>query len=437
MGSWFSSNKSCSNEERPISNSVPTLTHLVSSSTASAIAVVILQPLEVLKIKLQTNVMGERNIRANIRHIYKAEGRAGLFRGLFLTLATVVPSNTLYYTSYNLMKTKFGPTGERAKDTMNQSISAGVASIATAAITNPLWVLKTRTQAQPMHRRAGVTKGAVNIARSIWKEDGWKGFYKGIRASFLTSSQAMLQFPMYEMLKSLLCSKEHDFGMSTVTLLLSSSISASLAHILTYPTEVVRARLQAQHGPHRKYEGIFHAFKKIWAMERLAGYYKGLGTSLIKMTPSHAISLTTYEFIVRFLTSYDFHTDTNNTNFNIDTTKTPIFNSPLLPAQAPVKYSLRAFNFTNPQRNYRFRLPFPLPSKNNYKYFPITTPLLYITANIPFITMTRGAHSINTSAYCIHNEAIKANINNNINNINTNNHNLVRWSEYLWRSIRS
>jgi len=100
-----------------------------------------------------------------------------------------------------------------------------------------------------------------------------------------------------------MCSTDHNFGKSTVTYLGASAISASLACILTYPSEVIRARLQAQRG-FVNYNGIGHAFRKIWMTEGVTSLYRGLWTSLVKMTPAHAISFTVYEFILKCHASY-------------------------------------------------------------------------------------------------------------------------------------
>jgi len=174
----------------------------------------------------------------------------------------------------------------------------------------------------------------------------------------------MVQFPIYEELKAIMCSGEHTLKKNTFCYLAASAISASLACILTYPAEVVRARLQAQHYNVRKYNGIVHAFRKIWMQEGTLGLYRGLFTSLIKMTPAHAISFTAYEFFLRTITSYyDWNTFSD-------------FNTSNLPKNESAPNSFRPFFPPNFERFPRLLSRAPPPQANPYTFSPSFTHLI-------------------------------------------------------------
>lgn len=367
MGSRFSSTKAQSvpNDCQDNVKSTKTCTtpisvplHLFAAGTAAAVSAIAVQPLEVLKIRLQTNIVTKGNIFVNLRHMFRAGGMNGLYRGLMPTLGAVVPSISIYFTLYNSIKSQLGcPSGDTMRDVTAQSAAAGLASSATAAITNPLWLIKTRLQTQPLHKSSQVVKRTTfGTFQVILKEEGFRGFYRGLGASFLTSSQAMVQFPIYESLKSVMCSNEHNLKTSTACYFAASAISASLACILTYPAEVVRARLQAQHGVTR-YTGISHAFRKIWAQEGAAGLYRGLFTSLLKMTPAHAISFTAYEFILRSLTSY----------YEWDI---PDLATVDLAKNENIQFTFRPFVFTQPRNFEPHCVSRHAPKTNPYSFCP-------------------------------------------------------------------
>lgn len=379
-------------------NNISVPFHLLAAGSAAAVSAVAVQPLDVLKTRLQTNVALRQGMFANMRHIFRIEGTRGLYRGMVPTLGSVVPSISIYFTLYNSIKGSLGcPSGDPVRDIASQSAAAGLASSATAAITNPLWLVKTRLQTKLIHKDQVRSMSTLQTFRAIIKEEGVRGLYKGLGASFLASTQAMVQFPIYEELKVLLVAGQGNSTVkkTTVSYLAASAISASLACILTYPAEVVRARLQAQ-GHARIYDGVWHAFKKILATEGASGLYRGLLTSLIKMTPAHAISFTAYEFILKFLTAApDWDVS------DLDAT--------VLPKNENIQYSFRPYLPPRLNEFIRFPLQRYTPRSNPYSFSPSFTHLL----NSPISSISSISSSI-SSASPIENSAVPC------------------WSEYFW-----
>jgi len=294
----------------PFSHRIPDVpVHLFAAGTAAAVSTLAVQPLDVIKTRLQVHRVLHTDLPSgtfrNMLHIFTHEGAKGLYRGCAPSLICVVPSVSIYFTAYSEFKRAFGcPTGNQSKDTCFQSVSAGLASSITSAITNPLWLVKTRIQSQPQLKNEPQKYSKTMLAfRSIIKEEGIRGLYKGLGASFLTSTQAMLQFPLYEKLKSYICHPNQGYH-NPLGFLTASSVAASISCLCTYPAEVVRSRMQVQ-GTHRhfpvKYTGLLHAFRMIWIEEGMRGLYRGLGTNLVRLTPAHAISFTAYEIIFGFL----------------------------------------------------------------------------------------------------------------------------------------
>ena len=71
--------------------------------------------------------------------------------------------------------------------------------------------------------------------------------------------------------------------LSVLHAMLAGSGGGITATITTYPTDMVKTRLTAQHtDPTKKaYKGIFDAFGKIFAQEGILAFYKGMSTSII------------------------------------------------------------------------------------------------------------------------------------------------------------
>lgn len=192
-------------------------------------------------------------------------------------------------------------------------------------VTNPLWVVKTRMMTMNNIGKVGVQLSgeAVRIAKdvdggyrttrqsfaSIWKHDGWRGFYKGFGASVVGIGHVAIQFPLYEGLKASLQPRtdksrndNSDFRqLSFSRLLLASTTSKLIASVVTYPHEVVRTRLHNESTPPLKYKTILGSIRIISQEEGWYGFYRGMLTNLVRTIPASAVTLVSYEMIYDFL----------------------------------------------------------------------------------------------------------------------------------------
>jgi len=70
-------------------------------------------------------------------------------------------------------------------------------------------------------------------------------------------------------------------------------LNVLLLRLQAYPLDLVRTRLSAQ-TKSQYYTGIAHALRTIVRDEGLMGMYRGLGATLLQVTPSLAINYTAY-----------------------------------------------------------------------------------------------------------------------------------------------
>jgi solute carrier family 25 protein 33/36 len=69
-------------------------------------------------------------------------------------------------------------------------ISAATAGLVTSTATNPIWVVKTRLQLQGNTRRY---KNSLDCVMHILREEGTRGLYKGMSASYLGKKSRQCQ----------------------------------------------------------------------------------------------------------------------------------------------------------------------------------------------------------------------------------------------------
>ena len=173
--------------------------------------------------------------------------------------------------SYNSIKAYMTDGNEANKlGPGRHMLAAAEAGVMTLALTNPLWVVKTRLCLQygnldklalPPYKRYD---GMVDAFRKVYRYEGVSGFYKGFVPGMLGVSHGALQFMAYEFLKQQYVDRHSlppDVKLGTLEYLSFAALSKLFAASITYPYQVMRARLQDQY---TDYHGLWDVASKTW-----------------------------------------------------------------------------------------------------------------------------------------------------------------------------
>jgi solute carrier family 25 folate transporter 32 len=289
--------------------------NMLSGCAAGAMAAVFTAPLDLVKTRQQVthrHSATHASIASTTRHIWSQEGLRGFFRGLYPTLFSLVPTWAIYFTVYQSLKSTLAEQQLVAPDTVRQHLLAAMgAGVTTNVCTNPLWVIKTRMQTQTMDGQTARYFGIVSSLRTVAREEGLKGLYRGLFPSLLGVAHVCVQFPLYEKFKSYFAARDNIAAeqLSLAQLVMASSGSKMIASMAAYPHELVRARLQVAHRHQHPHLGgahptLFTVIKHTWHKEGIRGFYRGMFTNLLRVTPACAITFTTYELIHNRLRRY-------------------------------------------------------------------------------------------------------------------------------------
>ncbi|KAJ2782564.1 mitochondrial FAD carrier protein flx1 [Coemansia javaensis] len=284
------------------------------------VSTTVFHPLDVVKIRLQVDtaaradaVLG-RAVRA-ARHVVARDGAAGLYRGLGANLAGNCASWGLYFAWYTWIKDWMAGGGPAVAasgaSTLSpaQHLAAGAAAGAlTQCMANPLWVVKTRV-CTTSRSDAGAYRGLLDGLARIAATEGIRGLYKGLAPGLLGVAHGGLQFMAYEEMKKLGVRSAGrrtvgDFSSAEYALMSSSSKVFALA--ITYPSQVLRSRLQQTPGAAAmpgapgaprmgSYSGLCDAAAKTLRAEGAAGFYKGFGPALLRVLPGNIVTFIVYE----------------------------------------------------------------------------------------------------------------------------------------------
>ncbi|XP_037081020.1 mitochondrial folate transporter/carrier-like [Pollicipes pollicipes] len=283
--------------------------HLLAGMAGGVASTLILHPLDLIKIRFAVD---DGVIRSRPHYngmlnafgtIFSSEGVRGLYRGVTPNVWGAGSAWGLYFLFYGSIKS-YMQEGDSRRDlgAPRHMLAASQAGIATLALTNPIWVVKTRLCLQYSSDAASLPEskkygGMIDAFRKTYRHEGVRGLYKGFIPGVWGVSHGALQFMVYEELKSVYNrrrGKTIDAKLSTLEYLQFAALSKLFAACVTYPYQVVRARLQDHHV---EYAGSMDVIRRVLREEGWRGFYKGLAPNLTRVVPATAITFVVYETV--------------------------------------------------------------------------------------------------------------------------------------------
>jgi solute carrier family 25 protein 33/36 len=197
----------------------------------------------------------------------KQEGWRALFKGLGPNLVGVIPARAINFYVYGNGKRLISEYLNNGQEAAWVHLSAAVvAGVATGTATNPIWMVKTRLQLDKnvAEKSGGVAhrqyKNSLDCVRQVLRNEGYKGFFKGLSASYLGVTESTLQWVLYEQMKKSLRHREEMIAASgrektwwdrTVDYTGKAGAAGGaklFAAVLAYPHEVCGSHFQGDCG---------------------------------------------------------------------------------------------------------------------------------------------------------------------------------------------
>lgn len=187
----------------------------------------------------------------------RVEGWRALFKGLGPNLVGVVPARAINFFTYGNGKKVISQYFNDGKEaSWVHLLAAANAGLVTGTATCPVWVVKTRLQ---LDKNLAEKTGSQSVRRyrnafdclmQTVRQEGIRGLYRGLGASYLGVTESTLQWVLYERMKMWLARREARLALSKqdptawdrVVDVGGKSGAAGLAKLfaalLTYPHEV-------------------------------------------------------------------------------------------------------------------------------------------------------------------------------------------------------
>ncbi|KAI9100313.1 hypothetical protein K1719_024531 [Acacia pycnantha] len=287
-------------QDNPNSDSKKAIPHYmkaVSGSLGGVMEACCLQPIDVIKTRLQLDRSGNyRGIVHCGTTVARTEGVRALWKGLtpFATHLTLkyalrMGSNASFQSAFKDSKT--GKISSQGR--VLSGFGAGV--LEALVIVTPFEVVKIRLQQQKgLSPDLLKYKGPVHCARMIIKEEGVFGLWAGAAPTVMrngTNQAAM--FTAKNTFDIVLWKKHEGDGkvLQPWQSMISGFLAGTVGPICTGPFDVVKTRLMAQNrvGGEFKYKGMVHCIRTIYTEEGLRALWKGLLPRLMRIPPGQAI----------------------------------------------------------------------------------------------------------------------------------------------------
>lgn len=239
-----------------------------------------------------------------VRHVWKAEGIRGLWKGAGTSLLMGVPSATCYMLTYDhFLRVVLPPISPSAAMT---PLLAGVISRGLiTSLVSPLELVRTNLQSTPPSPDNPHTlRSVLRSIRTLTQTQGVRTLWRGLGPTLWRDVPfSGIYWASYESLKHAL---ERRGGRGASVAFVSGAVSGTTAALITSPFDVLKTRRQAlvmstvtggaQHSP-----SLFSVLSTVVRTEGASALYAGLTPRIAKIAPACGIMISCFEGIGKLL----------------------------------------------------------------------------------------------------------------------------------------
>lgn len=227
-------------------------------------------------------------------------GWNGIYKGLGSCVVASAPSASLFFVTYDYMKTQ--TKDKTSLPAVGHMISASCGEIAACLVRVPAEVIKQRTQAgiHGVGAKASSWSNFLYLLQNRSGEGLIRGLYRGWNTTILREIPfTIIQFPLYEWLKKKWAEYEND-KLSLLKGATCGSIAGGIAAAVTTPLDVIKTRIMLN----KERVSPIPLVRTMITEEGYKVFLNGIGPRTCWISAGGAIFLGCYELVHTTLTSY-------------------------------------------------------------------------------------------------------------------------------------
>ncbi|XP_050528717.1 mitochondrial ornithine transporter 1-like isoform X1 [Daktulosphaira vitifoliae] len=280
----------------------------VAGSIGGIALVLVGQPLDTVKTKLQTFRGLYRGPAHCLMHTYRTTGIRGLYAGTYPALIASVAENSVLFLCYGLCQRMVASvTGARdikQLDVLSNATAGCVASFFSSVVLCPTELIKIKLQAGRELAKSRGEKfngGVLRVTKELVNNNGVLALFRGLTITLARELPSYFCFfGAYEAIRETL---KPEGGSREDCGLVATSVAGGVGGILlwavTFPVDVVKSRIQLDDAiSTRRWVPML---MNIYQNEGFSALYSGLAPTLVRTVPSSAMLFIVYEYTKKLM----------------------------------------------------------------------------------------------------------------------------------------
>jgi solute carrier family 25 carnitine/acylcarnitine transporter 20/29 len=283
-----------------------------ASYASGAAGLLIGNPLDVVKVRLQAGSASPLTPTGPVPKIYQFSGARSLIRGTAAPILSSGALNSILFVTYNRTTDFLEPRGPSIDAGLGTAWTAGaIGGLATWVVSTPTEIVKCRTQISS----STSPTNSWDVARGILRTEGVRGLYFGGVVTALRDSIGYgFYFWTYELSSRFTATSMKDRGMESAgqeaaKVLLCGGLAGVATWASIFPLDVIKTRVQTQVlGPgvtvdgkqHRK-RGAVEVARAAYKQEGVRVFFRGLTICSVRAFFVNAVQWAVYEVLMREL----------------------------------------------------------------------------------------------------------------------------------------
>lgn len=277
----------------------------IAGSLGGTATVLVGQPLDTIKVKMQTSPQLYPSALKCLISTFKSDGVfRGLYAGTSPAIVANVAENSVLFCAYGacqsaLAQLKYSSSNIDSLSPLDKALSGSGGAFFSSFTLCPTELIKCKLQSA--REKMGTTNiSAFKVTADIVKTQGIRGLFSGLTSTIAREMPGyFFFFGGYEGTKKLLIS-DPDKPIAWPVTIVSGGVGGLSLWLAIFPFDLVKSRIQVDNLK----DGLIVVLTRIVRQEGVTGLYRGLGPTLVRTFPATGALFIAYEYSKSIMTNF-------------------------------------------------------------------------------------------------------------------------------------